>query len=95
MKWTFKARDCALKFHKEMLFSVILKGVVSKNFPGASPRRPVGSGELGGFSPPIICLSLLILKVKKAAKAKVVRAKIQIGIYSRKLPESIKKCNIF
>ena len=48
----FKARDCGLKFHKEMLFSVILKGVVSRNFPGASPRRPVGSGGLGGFSPP-------------------------------------------
>ena len=37
----FKARDCALKFHKEMLFSVIMKGLVSKNFPGASPRTPI------------------------------------------------------
>ena len=40
VKWTFKARDCVLKFHKGMLFSVILKGVVSKHFPGASPRTP-------------------------------------------------------
>ena len=89
VKRTFKQRDCALKFHK-MMFSVILEGVVSKNFPGASPRRPVGGGGLGGFSSPIICLSLLILKMKKAVKAKVVRTKIQICIYSRKLPESIK-----
>ena len=91
----FKARDCGLKFHKEMLFSVILKGVVSKNFPGASPRRPVGSGGWGGFSPPIICLSLLILKVEKAVRAKVVRTKIQICTYSRKLPESIKNAISF
>ena len=38
---TLKARDCALKFHEEMLFSVILEGVVSKNFPGVSPRTPI------------------------------------------------------
>ena len=44
----FKACDCGLKFHKEMLFSVILKGVVSKNFSGASPRRPVRCGGAGG-----------------------------------------------
>ena len=37
----FKARDCGLKFNKEMLFSVILTGVVSKNFPGASPCAPI------------------------------------------------------
>ena len=92
----FKARDCGLKFHKEMLFSVILKGVVSKNFPGANPRRPVGGGRAGGaLAPPIICLSLLILKVEKAVRTKVVRTKIQICIYSRKLSESIKNAISF
>ena len=48
------------------------------------------SGGLGGFGPPIVCGSLLILKVKKAVKAKVVGTKIQTRIYWRKLPESIK-----
>ena len=43
VKRTFNARDCALNFHKEMLFSVILKGVVSKNFPGASPWTPIST----------------------------------------------------
>ena len=37
---TFKARDCALKFHKELLFSVIPKDVVSKIFLGQAPGPP-------------------------------------------------------
>ena len=65
----FKARHCGLKFHKEMLFSVILKGVVSKNFPGASPRRPVGSGGLGGLQPPNNLLKFADFESEKGCKS--------------------------
>ena len=47
----FKARDCGLKFHKEMLFSVILEGVVSKIFRGQAPVGPSEAGAGGLQSP--------------------------------------------
>ena len=40
LKWSFKARDCALNFDKEMPFSNVVKGVVSKIFRGQAHRLP-------------------------------------------------------
>ena len=56
---------------------------------------PSEAGGLGGFRPPIICWSLLILFVKKAVTAKLVGMKVGIRIYSRKLPKSIKNAISF
>ena len=91
----FKARDCGLKFHKEMLFSVILEGVVSKNFPGASPRRPVGGGGWGGFSPPNNLLKFADFESGKGCKSQG-RKKEDSNLYIFEEATRIyQKCKIF
>ena len=78
-----------------MLFSVILKGVVSKNFPGASPRRPVGSGGLGGFSPPNKLLKFADFESEKGCKSQGRKNEDSNLYIFEEATRIYQKCNIF
>ena len=64
---------------------------IKENIPG--PSEAGGWG--GAFSAPNNLLKFADFEGEKVVKAKIVRIKIQICIYSRKLPESIKNAISF